>query len=259
MVVEEPRGSGGVFAYTVTYWVRGKDFPLGAYYNDIPYETRLYFPDSLREYLGQGNQPVLVEAVVDGTTAQHAGLSGGELIIGLDGEPFAGAEDLDRRLLERGHRTARLDLWSPDGMRSVDVSIGQVSETPGALAPGAEALFYREPWATAEYEDFAWISHAFTEAWHSSIAAYEQALADQEAAQREAARMQLLWDLEDEVAQLEKDTQRGYAKRRFGGPIEPMDFSDVLPESPSLGTLYSNASAGWFYSHQGTMANLFGR
>ncbi|HYQ71894.1 MAG TPA: hypothetical protein VET88_08200, partial [Gammaproteobacteria bacterium] len=93
--------SGDVYAYTVTFWARGRNFPFGAYYNDMPEDTRIFYPDSLREFL-DGGMPVMIEEVVDDSPAAQAGLSQGELIAGVDGEPLKGAEDMDRRLVNSG-------------------------------------------------------------------------------------------------------------------------------------------------------------
>ena len=161
-----------VFAYTVTYWARGANYPLGAYYNDMPEDTRIFYPDSLREYLG-GGMPVMIEEVVVDSRAAQAGLAKGELIAGVDGEPLKGAEDMDQRLMQSSGQTIEMQIWGPEGMRTVAVEVGATSTDDPNGYPGAEVHYFTAPWELQEYEDFVYISRAFTQAWNDSIAAYQ--------------------------------------------------------------------------------------
>jgi membrane-associated protease RseP (regulator of RpoE activity) len=178
----EPQRNGNVFAYTVTYWAKGKSFPLGAYYNDIPDETALYFPDSLRTAVGaDGRRPVLVEAVVAGTPAEAAGLRQGELLVAVDGSSLAGTADLDERIAQLAGREATLTVWGLAGLRETTCTLGP--RFVGAEGHGVEGLYYNRPWEFNDYANYQQYSQAFTQAWNDSIAAYRQA---QEQSRRDA-------------------------------------------------------------------------
>ena len=173
-----PQNDGGAYAYTVTYWSKGREFPFGAYYNDVPEETALLFPDSLRAELDQGDRPVLVEAVVHGSPAATAGLADGELIVAIDGESFAGTEELDALVPSLARREVALTVWSPEGLRETRCTFGE--RIVGADGIGPEGLYYNQPWAFEDYDNFQQYSEAFTNAWHSGWNSYR--------AQQEKAR-----------------------------------------------------------------------
>lgn len=177
---EQPHQDGNVYAYTVTYWAKGKHFPFGAYYNDIPDETAMYFPDSLRAAMGEG-RPVLVEAVVYNSPAELAGVVPGELIVAVDGEPIGGTDGLDALIPEAANREVTLTVWGLAGLRETTCTIGD--RFVCAEGYGTEGLYYNQPWAFEDYENFQQYSEAFSNAWHASFDAYAQA---QEQARQDA-------------------------------------------------------------------------
>lgn len=172
-VQAEPQRDGNVYAYTVTYWARAAEFPLGAYFNDVPDETALMFPDSLREQVAPGDRPVLVEAVVYGSPAEAAGVKSGELIVGIDGQSFAGCEGLDALVPTRANQEVTVTIWGLDGLRESTCTIGE--RVAGAGGPGPEGLYFNQPWAFEDYRNFQQYSEAFTDAWHAGIEAQRQA------------------------------------------------------------------------------------
>jgi len=201
-VQAEPRRDGNVYAYTVTYWAPAADFPLGAYYNDIPDETAMLFPDSLRERVAPGHRPVLVETVVHGTPAQAAGVRSGELIVAVDGASFAGCEGLDALVPERAHQEVTLTIWGLEGLRETTCTLGE--RVTNADGHGPEALYHNRPWEFDDYRNFQKYSQAFTSAWHAGIEAQRQA---QARAQRDAEIAHLNGRsayLEGRIAELER-------------------------------------------------------
>jgi len=263
---EEPRSHNGVHAYTVTYWARGRQFPLGAYYNDLPEDVGLFFPDSLREYLGQGNRPILVENVKHDSPAKLAGLRPGELIAGIDGEPLAGAEDFCQRLAQLEGQTTTLHLWSAEGMRTAEVAIGDMAFAD-PQTPGAEALYHRQPWATQEYQDFAYISHAFQGAVQDSIAAYNQAVEDNRRAAMDAYQNAQLADLqgssgaglsEREARVRGIQTEGRGSGRSLAGGAPQWDPSQWEHNGKdwSMGD-FAGATSSWYVTHKSMMKDLF--
>lgn len=248
---QTPKKVGGnVYAYLVTYWARGRDFPFGAYYNDVPDDTRLYYPDSLRAFL-DGGRPVLVEEVVEQSPAALAGVRPGELVVGLDGEPLQGAEDLDRRLIERSGKPTEVQLWGPDGLRTASLQLGQVASSAGAKVPGAEALFYRDPWELHDYQDFSYISHAFQQAVNDAIESYKR--------QQEAARQQAYEAWQNaRITQLEHQDvstrpgtipRRGGDVGRMGIPVgNGLDFA--VSGGNDLGSAYAGLATDWYFTHK---------
>ncbi|MEL6712710.1 MAG: PDZ domain-containing protein [Planctomycetota bacterium] len=176
-----PQRDGGVYAYTVTYWSRAADFPLGAYFNDVPDSTALVFPDALRERLAPGHRPVVVEAVVRGSAAERAGVERGELIVAVDGRSFPGSEGLDALLPERANDEVVLTVWGLDGARDATCRIG--ARVTGAAGHGPEGLYFNRPWAFVEHRNFQRYSEAFTRGFRSAIEAQRAA---QERAWRDA-------------------------------------------------------------------------
>jgi hypothetical protein len=172
VVQAEPVEDGGVYAYTVTYWAPGKRFPFGAYYNDVPEETALLFPDSLREALGADGRAVFVEEVVAGTPADEAGIRGGELIVAVDGVPFDGTDGLDALIPERAEEDVTITVWGMQGLRTTTCRLRE--RFVCADGHGVEGLYYNQPWAFDDYANFQQYSQAFTEAWNDGIAAYEE-------------------------------------------------------------------------------------
>ena len=161
-----PKANGGVYAYTVTYWSKGREFPFGAYYNDLPDETALLLPDSLREQLDRGDRPVLVEAVVYDTPAEAAGLADGELIVAVNGESFSGTSELDALVSKNAESEVTLTVWGLDGLRETQCTLGDTVATADGIGP--EALYYNQPWEFHDYANFQKYSQAFTNAWHAS-------------------------------------------------------------------------------------------
>lgn len=172
-VQAEPRRNGDVYAYTVTYWAPVGEFPFGAYYNDIPDETALMFPDSLRARIESGHRPVRVETVVAGTPAAEAGVRDGELIVAIDGASFDGTEGLDALVPELAEKEVRVTVWGFEGLRETTCVLG--SRRLNASGYGPEGLYYDRPWADAEYRSFEQYSRAFTNAWNASIEASRRA------------------------------------------------------------------------------------
>jgi hypothetical protein len=244
---ETPRQDGDVYAYTVTYWAKGKDFPLGAYYNDMPDEARMYFPDSLREHVGKGNRPVLVESVVMGTTADEAGVAKGELIVRIDGESIDGAEDLDARIMEREGRRATLDVWGLDGLRTVEVSLGAMARNPDMPVPGAEALYYAQPWALEEYQDFAWISHAFQDAVNQAVADYNRLQEEERRRAHEAWQDYQLSSMQSELDGLDPRDSRRRGDSRSTGRLGISD----LRHQAGTDIDWNGHFDDWQYTHQG--------
>lgn len=169
----EPKKNGNVWSYTVTYWAEGASFPLGAYYNDIPEETAMFFPDSLRETIGEGHRPVLVEEVVRGTPAEAAGLEKGELIVAVDGVPITGTDALDALIPERANQEVTLTVWGLSGLRETTCTIGERNACADGY--GTEGLYFNQPWAFDDHEEFQQVSQAFTNAWNSGLQAYAAA------------------------------------------------------------------------------------
>jgi membrane-associated protease RseP (regulator of RpoE activity) len=239
--------SSDVYAYTVTFWARGRHFPLGAYYNDVPDQTRLYYPDSLREYLHDG-RPVLIEDVVVNSPAAGAGLKAKELIIGMDGKPLNGAEDLDQRLRANSGQPIKLTLWSASGMRTVALQLGQVTTAENDI-PGSESLFYRNPWELSDYKDFSYISHAFEQAVKDAMANYRA----QQEAQRQAAYN--AWQ-NSRISALEKSqdsSRRGAPPTRMGIPSSNVDMKNLLTQynsGNSLGSAYGDLMSSWYFTHK---------
>ena len=239
--------SSDVYAYTVTFWARGRHFPLGAYYNDVPEQTRMYYPDSLREYL-HGGRPVLIEEVVVNSPAAGAGLKPKELIIGLDGKPLNGAEDLDKRLRAHSGQPVRLTLWGASGMRTVGLQLGQVTTAENDI-PGSESLFYRNPWELSDYKDFSYISHAFEQAVKDSMAAYQA----QRKAERQAAYN--AWQ-NSRISALEKsqdNSSRRSPPTRMGIPSSNIDMKQWAAQfssGNSLGSAYGDLMSSWYFTHK---------
>ena len=168
-----PKEDGGIYAYTVTYWAKGREFPFGAYYNDVSDDTALVFPDSLRAAVGPGGRPVYVEAVVAGSPADAAGLRQGELIVALDGESLTGTDDLDARIPLHAEQQVALTVWSSEGLREVTCTLGARCVTTAGIGP--EALYYNRPWEFVDYDNFQRYSQAFTDAWHAGWQAHYEA------------------------------------------------------------------------------------
>jgi len=248
--------SGDVYAYTVTFWARGRNFPFGAFYNDMPEDTRIFYPDSLREFL-DGGMPVMIEEVVDDSPAAQAGLSQGELIAGVDGEPLKGAEDMDRRLVNSGGQELAMQIWGPGGLRTVPVQIGQIANQGSDAYPGAEVYYYTAPWETADYQDFSYISHAFQQAVKDSVAAYN---AQQEAERQRAyeayqnSRINALESSQSSTSYNPREARaRGEASpnpARMGFPTGgDMNFS-YAGSGYTLGNAMSDASSSWYFHHK---------
>lgn len=247
--------SNDVYAYTVTFWARGRNYPFGAYYNDMPEDTRVFYPDSLREFL-DGGMPVMIEEVVVDSPAAQAGLNKGELIAGINGQPLRGAEDLDKRLISSAGQESTMQIWGPDGMRTVTVQIGQITGKDVAY-PGAEVHYYIAPWELNDYKDFSYISHAFQQAVNDSITAYN--------AQQEAERQRAYEAYQNaRISALENNNNlNSYNPRqararglttpnagRMGLPVgSDMNFN-YSGGGYSLGNAMSDASTNWYFHHK---------
>ena len=231
VVQAEPRQDGGVYAYTVTYWAKGRAFPFGAFTNDVPDETALYFPDSLRAALGETGRPVLVEAVVAGSPAEAAGLEDGELIVAVDGEPIAGTRDLDALVPALANREVTLSVWGLAGLRETRCTFGDALVDADGI--GVEGLYYNQPWAFDEYASFQQYSQAMVDAWNSGIQAYQQ---QQEQARRDAQFAYLSSEvshLQGRLHELERrPSERGsrldIAQLRANGDQAWKDFSESM-------------------------------
>ncbi len=246
--------SNDVYAYTVTYWARGRNYPFGAYYNDMPEDTRIFYPDSLREFLG-GGMPVMIEEVVVDSPAAQAGLNKGELIAGINGQPLKGAEDMDRRLISSAGQQLALQIWGPGGMRTVPVQIGPIAGIDSNGYPGAEVHYYTAPWELNDYQDFSYISHAFQQAVNDSIAAYK---AQQEAERQRAyeayqnARISALENKQKSHNPREANA-RGQASPNAGrmGLTVGSDIDFIYGGSGyTLGNAMSDASTSWYFHHK---------
>jgi len=255
-LMQEPpkKISNDVYAYTVTFWARGRNYPFGGYYNDMPEDTRIFFPDSLREFL-DGGMPVMIEAVVNNSPAAHAGINQGELIAGINGQPLKGAEDMDQRLIDNSNQTIDMQVWGPNGLRTTDVQLGKVSNN-GDGYPGAEVDYYMTPWEQADYQDFSYISHAFQQAVKDGIANYQ--------AQQEAERQRAYnaWQ-NARISALEKNQAKPYNPReaRARGEASPNPMRMGFPTGSnmtfsyggsdnSLGSAMSDLSSSWYFTHK---------
>ena len=248
--------SNDVYAYTVTYWARGRNFPFGAYYNDMPEDTRIFYPDSLREFL-DGGMPVMIEEVVVDSPAAQAGLNKGELIAGINGQPLKGADDMDKRLISSAGQESTMQIWGPNGLRTVTVQIGQIANKDSVAYPGAEVHYYTAPWELHDYQDFSYISHAFQQAVNDSIAAYN---AQQEAERQRAyeayqnARISALENSQNSNNYNPREARaRGEASPnpgRMGLPVGGnMNFS-YGGSGYTLGNAMSDASTSWYFHHK---------
>jgi hypothetical protein len=214
-VQAEPLADGGVYAYTVTYWAKGRAFPFGAYTNDVPDETALYFPDSLREALTDGHRPALIEAVVHGSPADRAGLRDGELIVAVDGASFAGCDGLDAIVAERANEEVTLKVWSATGMRETTCTFGE--RFVNADGFGVEGLYYNQPWAFEDYANFQKYSQMFTQAWHDGWDAYHAEQERQRQASWDAYQSSRIASLNDRITDLEnRPSQRTSRELRIG-------------------------------------------
>ncbi len=222
---EEPHQDGNVFAYTVTYWAKGKRFPFGAYYNDLPDETVMSFPDSLREVIGPG-RPVLVEAVVQDSPAQVAGVQQGELIVAVDGEPIEGSEGLDALIPAKAGREVALTVWGLSGLRETSCTLGE--RLVCAQGYGTEGLYFNQPWAFDDYANFQQYSQAFSNAWHAGFDAHAQA---QEQARRDAQYAYMSSEITHLQGQLD-DLERRPSRRGTRPTVEGLvDYYKSQPQS----------------------------
>lgn len=94
----------------------------------------------------EGDSGVLVADVQPGTPAEAAGLSAGDVILALDGEPVAGPEELSSAVAERNPGdTVTLSLWRGGDESELDVTLaalpaaGKASASARAMA-GSESL-----------------------------------------------------------------------------------------------------------------------
>ena len=231
----EPRQDADVYAYTVTYWAKGREFPFGAYYNDIPDETAMYFPDSLRETIDDGDRPVVVEAVVYGSPAESAGLKKGELIVAVNGASIRGADGLDALVAEHAEQEVELTVWGLSGLRQTTCTVGP--RFVCADGYGVEGLYYNQPWAFDKYRNFEQYSHAFVDAWNAGIEAQRQA---EEQARRDAQYAYMsseISSLQGRIDELERQpSQRGSRQTRIELAVERAGFEDSLQRDWNLST-----------------------
>lgn len=84
----------------------------------------------VRDALGvAANEGVLVASVVEGSPAESAGLQRGDVVVGVNGKPVDGAQDLSRRIGNTAPGTqVSLDLMRKGQAESVEVPLGAMPE-----------------------------------------------------------------------------------------------------------------------------------
>ena len=78
----------------------------------------------LRRHLGgDDDSGALVDRVVSGSAAEEAGISVGDLIVAIDGEPVKGSRDIRRALEGRDGDRLRIDVVRDGSSVSIDVDL----------------------------------------------------------------------------------------------------------------------------------------
>lgn len=164
---------------------------------------------------------------------------------------------MDKRLISSAGQESTMQIWGPNGLRTVTVQIGQIANKDSVAYPGAEVHYYTAPWELHDYQDFSYISHAFQQAVNDSIAAYN---AQQEAERQRAyeayqnARISALENSQNSNNYNPREARaRGEASPnpgRMGLPVGGnMNFS-YGGSGYTLGNAMSDASTSWYFHHK---------